>query len=62
MNKLTLKDETISYWFTLFIFGGPCHLPISKHCSGDLIFLCEQLVYPATELLHFLSQNYIVHL
>ena len=25
-DKLTLKDNTISYRFTLFIFGGPCHL------------------------------------
>ena len=26
LNKLTLKDNKISYCFMLFIFGGPCHL------------------------------------
>ena len=26
VNKLTLKDNTFSYCFTLFICGGPCHL------------------------------------
>ena len=48
INKLTLKD--FSYCFNLFMFGGPCHLSdgilASKKCSGDLIFLWEQRVYP----------------
>ena len=35
----------ISYYFILFIFGGACHLPSFKQCSGDLVFLCEQLAY-----------------
>ena len=39
INKLTLKDNTISYCFTLFIGGGPCLLFSFKQCSGDLIFL-----------------------
>ena len=30
INKLTLKDNTISYSFTLFICGGPCHLSSFK--------------------------------
>ena len=37
-DKLTLKNNTISYCFTLFIFGGPCHISRYKQCSGDLIF------------------------
>ena len=44
-NKLTLKDNTVSYCFPLFIWGGPCHLSSFKQCSRDLIFLWEQLVY-----------------
>ena len=38
INKLTLKDNTVSYCFSLFICGGPCHLSGFKRCSGDLIF------------------------
>ena len=45
INKLTFKDNTISYRFTLFICGGPRHLSSFKQCPGDLIFLWEQLVY-----------------
>ena len=45
ISKLTLKDETVSYCLTFFICGGPCHLSSLKQCSGDLIFLWEQLVY-----------------
>ena len=29
--------------------GGPCHLISFSQCSGDLIFLREQLVYSAME-------------
>ena len=39
LNKLTLKDNTISDWSTLFRCGGPCHLSSFKQCSGYLIFL-----------------------
>ena len=45
INKLTSKDNTISYCFTLFTCGGPCRLSSFKQCSGDLIFLWELLVY-----------------
>ena len=44
-NKLTLEDNTVSYHFTLFICGGPCHLSSFKLRSGDLVFLWEWLVY-----------------
>lgn len=30
------KDNTVSYWFTLFICGGPCHRFCCKQCSGNL--------------------------
>ena len=30
INKLTLKNNTVSYCFTLFIYGGPCHLSTNK--------------------------------
>ena len=49
MNKLTLKDKTVSYYFTVFICGGPCHLSSLKQCSGDLIYSREQLVYSVME-------------
>ena len=40
LNKQTeLKDNTISYCFSLYICGGPCHLSSFKQCSGDRIFL-----------------------
>ena len=42
LKKLTLKDNTVSYCFPLFMFGGPCHLSSFKQCSVDLIFLSEQ--------------------
>ena len=34
INKLTLKGNTISYCFTLCIFGGPCHLSSFKVLWG----------------------------
>ena len=36
MNKLTLKDNTISYCCT-FMCGGPCHLSSFKQCSGIIL-------------------------
>ena len=33
LNKPTLKDNTVSYPFTLFTFGGPCHLSSFKQWS-----------------------------
>ena len=45
INKLSSKAKTITFCFTLFICGGPCHLSCIKQCTGDLIFLSEQLVY-----------------
>ena len=36
LNKLILNDNTLSYCFTLFICGGPCHPSSFKQCSGDL--------------------------
>ena len=38
INKLTLKDNTVSYCFTSFKCGGPCHLSSFTQCSGNLIF------------------------
>ena len=49
MNKLTLKDNTVSYCFALFICGGPCHLSSFKQCSGNLISLWEQTVWSVME-------------
>ena len=40
-----LKDNAVSCCFPLFICGGPCHLSSFRQCSGDVIFLWEQLVY-----------------
>ena len=40
INRPTVKDNTISYCFALFVFGGPHHIS-----SFWLIFLWEQLVY-----------------
>ena len=69
VNKLTLNDGAVSYIFTLFIRGGPCHVSSFKQCSGDLIILWEQLVYSFVccgEVWIFLSVYYylinIVHL
>ena len=44
-KKMTLKDITIWYRFTLFICGGPRHLSSFKQCSGDLTFPWQWLVY-----------------
>ena len=30
---MALKDNAISYCFTLFTLGGPCHLSSFKQCS-----------------------------
>ena len=49
INKLILKDSIISYCLTLFIFSRPCHISCFKQCSGDLIFLWEQLDYSVME-------------
>ena len=61
MNKLTLKDNTISHCFTLFIFGGPCHLSSFRQCYGNIIFpqksffyaLMEKMNVPEFVLLHY---------
>ena len=45
INKLTLKDNTVSYCFTLFIFGGPCHLSVGPNLVLGAFFSSEQLVY-----------------
>ena len=37
INKLTLKHNTFSCCFTLFICGGPCLLSSLNKCSRDLI-------------------------
>ena len=50
---MTLKDNTISYCFFLFFLTVYVWrtLPPSnfRQCSGNLIFLSEQLVYSVTE-------------
>ena len=35
------------------MFGGPCHISDFKQCSGDLIFLREQLVYLVFDKINF---------
>ena len=57
MNKPTLKDDTISHSFTLFICGGPCH-PSSNSVPWDLIFLGEQLVYSVMAKIN--SSNFVL--
>ena len=37
INKLTVKDNIISYYFSLLMCGGPCHLSSFKQCSGTLL-------------------------
>ena len=37
INKLTLKDNTVSCCFALFTCGGPCHLSSFKQSSGILL-------------------------
>ena len=48
-DKLTIKDNTISDGFTLFICGGPCHLSSFKQCSRNFIFLWKQFFYSIIE-------------
>ena len=31
--------------FTLYIFGGPCHLSSVKQCSGDLSFTPQNSLF-----------------
>ena len=46
INKLSLKDDTTSYCFTLFIYvADPATILASNSVSWDPIFLWEQLVY-----------------
>ena len=42
-----LKGQPHTVLFSLF--GGPCHHSSLKRCSGDTIFLSEQLVYSVME-------------
>ena len=58
MFLLTLKNNTASYCFALFTCGGPCHLSSFPQCSGDLIFLWEQLVYSGTDKINVISLYY----
>ena len=39
INKLTLKDKTVSYCLTLLISGRPCHLSSINQCSWDILFI-----------------------
>ena len=64
IHKLTLKGNTISHCFTLFITGGPFHLCSFKQCSWDLIFLWDQLVdsimgRSCYNLIQFLGLNFV---
>ena len=52
---LILKNNTISYFFTLFICGGPCHLSSFKTAFWDLIFQWEELLYSVTEKQHIIT-------
>ena len=48
VNKLTLKDKIISYFFTLFTCGGPCDLSSFNQCSltcHDSDCFCHFLFY-----------------
>ena len=59
LNKQTdLKGQhNFSYYFTLFVCGGLCHLSSCRQCSGDLIFFWEQVVYSVTEKKNVLFIN-----
>ena len=48
MSLYLLNLLTIIY-YTVFMFGGPCHLSIFRQCSRDLIVLWEQPVYLVME-------------
>ena len=48
INKLTLKDDTISCCFTLFICGGPCHLSsshLASNCVLGTLFSSENRLF-----------------
>ena len=45
VHYVVLGKTLQSDWFTC---GGPCHLSNLKQCSGDVIFLWDQLVYSLT--------------
>ena len=55
---MTLKDNTISNCFTLFICGRPCHLSSHKDCFGNFIFIWEQLVYSVMGNINIMSLYY----
>ena len=60
-------DSTVSFCFTLFVFGGLRQLSSYKQCSGEFILLWEQLVYSVMEKKKttefvFILQNFVVPL
>ena len=49
MSKLTLKNNTASSCFTLFIFGGPCHLYSLRQFSCGSYFPLRAACSSVTE-------------
>ena len=61
MNKLTLKDNTISYCFTLYIIGGLCHLVAYDSVLGTCFPLRTAclLIYVNVVSIKILSLNFL---
>ena len=51
LNTLN-KQSDLKGQRNMCLCGGPCHLSSFKQCSGDLIFLWEQLVYSLLETIN----------
>ena len=71
INKLTLKDNAASYYFTLFICGGPCNLSslfsmftsvIEKYNYERVLLLLDTTCTYENFEFDFLLQNYAEHL
>ena len=65
LTQLNWLSKTTQFHTVLLTCGGPCHLSSFQLCSGDLIFLWDQLVYYckySNSDFDCLLQNYIVSL
>ena len=63
LNKQTdLKRQHSFILFYFVYFGGPCHLSSFTQCSGDQIFLSEQLVYQVIEKINISEYKYLINI
>ena len=62
INKVTLNDNTLSFCFTLFICGGPCHL-VSNSVLGTLFSSDNSLFIQLSKIEIFLSlYHYLINI